>query len=57
MASILVWLTAAVSFDASEAAPLTVGPDLAGVTLRRSHAWLDAWIAAPDLVLAQARGH
>lgn len=30
-----------------------VGPDLAGVTARRSHAWLDAWISAPDRVLAQ----
>lgn len=30
-----------------------VGPDLAGVTSRRSHAWLGAWISAPDRVLAQ----
>lgn len=30
-----------------------VGPDLAGVTSRRSHAWLVALISAPDRVLAQ----
>ncbi len=30
-----------------------VGPDLADVTARRSHAWLDAWISGPDRVLAQ----
>lgn len=30
-----------------------VGPDLAGVTSRRSHAWLKAFISAPDRALAQ----
>jgi len=29
-----------------------VGPDLAGVTSRRDHAWLDRWISAPDRMLA-----
>ncbi len=29
-----------------------VGPDLAGVSSRRDHAWLDRWISAPDRMLA-----
>ena len=30
-----------------------VGPDLAGVHLRRDHAWLIRWISAPDQMLAR----
>ncbi len=30
-----------------------VGPDLKGVTTRRSHEWLQQWITAPDAVLAK----
>ncbi len=29
-----------------------VGPDLAGVTLRRERVWLEEWLAAPDRMLA-----
>jgi mono/diheme cytochrome c family protein len=30
-----------------------VGPDLAGVSSRRDHVWLDRWISAPDRMLAE----
>jgi cytochrome c2 len=30
-----------------------VGPDLKGVTTRRSHEWLEQWIAAPDAMIAK----
>ncbi|HTS53504.1 MAG TPA: cytochrome c [Burkholderiales bacterium] len=30
-----------------------IGPDLAGVTTKRPHEWLQQWIAAPDAMLAK----
>jgi cytochrome c2 len=30
-----------------------VGPDLAGVTTKRSHDWLQQWLAAPDAMIAK----